>query len=75
MKILNRHRVVAPSDISVDRVKVVLKGDRGIVVAERGNDRNKMYDVVFSSTAPRADGSVSYPVLLQDIPDAMVLRV
>jgi hypothetical protein len=75
MKISIRSRVVAPSDIMVDREKVILKGDRGIVLAERGNDRNRAYDVVFTSTARLADGAVTYPVMLLDVPDGMVLRV
>lgn len=75
MKISRRFRVVAPADIMVDREKVILKGDRGIIVAERGNGRNTVYDVVFTSTVPRTDGAVSYPVMLQDVPDNLVLRV
>lgn len=72
MKIVSKPRVVAPENISVDRTTVVVKGDRGIVLAERGLGRNRLYDIVFTSTA---ESAVGYPLYLEGVPVSTVIPV
>lgn len=72
MKPVAKPRVVAPTDITIDRIKVVSKGDRGFIRGERGFTRNKLYDIVFTSTAEFA---VGYPLYLEDVPAAAVILV
>lgn len=72
MKAVTRPRVVTPADIAVDRTKVVNKEDRGIILGERGYNKNKTYDIVFTSTAEAAAG---YPLYLEGVPASWVILV
>ncbi|HEX9085896.1 MAG TPA: hypothetical protein VF867_00030 [Arthrobacter sp.] len=72
MKVVTKSRVVAPADITIDRTRVVVKGDRGIVLAERGLGRNRIYDIVFTSTA---ESAVGYPLCIEGVPASAVIPV
>jgi len=72
MKVVIKPRVVAPTEITMDRTKVVNRGDRGIILDERGYNKNKLYDIIFTSTA---ESTVGYPLYLEGVPASTVILV